>query len=109
MIILLVLMALLWRLCAAAQRLMRVWMPSNVTLDWLRTRRGVKWAIPAACVLTPAYLLAAALANVWIKDGGPGWLNLFVLVFIWDAFKFGFMAPWSLVLLGRYRLRERRV
>lgn len=43
-----------------------------------------------------------------IEHGGPGWLNLLVLVFIWDALKFAAMAPIGLVLLAKVRLAEHR-
>lgn len=56
-------------------------------LNALRTRRGLKWGVPAMLIAAP-YLLGAWLLTVWIADGGPGWLNLLVLLFIWNALKF---------------------
>ena len=41
-------------------------------------------------------------------DGGPGWLNLLVLLFIWNALKFLVNGPITLVILIRARLAERR-
>ncbi|MGD9676530.1 MAG: sulfate permease, partial [Candidatus Bipolaricaulia bacterium] len=41
-----------------------------------------------------------------IADGGPGWLNLIVLLFIWNAIKFIIMGPISFVLLTRARIQE---
>jgi hypothetical protein len=36
-------------------------------------------------------MLILVLAN-WATDGSPGWLNLIVLIAIWDCFKFAVMA-----------------
>lgn len=45
-----------------------------------------------------------------IADGGPGWLNLLVLLLIWNAMKLIIMGPVSLVLLVRVReAAERRL
>ena len=41
-----------------------------------------------------------------IEDGGPGWLHLLALLFIYNARKFNIMGPVSLVLLLRARVRE---
>jgi len=82
-------------------------MPTNILLDALRSRRGLKWGVPAMLIAAP-YLLGAWLLTVWIADGGPGWLNLLVLLFIWNALKFLVFGPLSLFLLARARLRERR-
>jgi hypothetical protein len=82
-------------------------MPTNILLDALRTRRGLKWGVPAMLIAAP-YLLGAWLLTVWISDGGPGWLNLLVLLFIWNALKFVVNGPITLVVLIRARLAERR-
>lgn len=82
-------------------------MPTNILLNALRTRRGLKWGVPAMLIPAP-YLLGAWLLTVWIADGGPGWLNLLVLLFIWNALKFLVNGPITLVVLIRARLAERR-
>ena len=83
-------------------------MPTNILLDAIRTRRGLKWGIPAMFLAVP-YLLAASICTNVIADGGPGWLNLLVLLFLWNTLKFILIGPVSLVLLIRARLRERKV
>lgn len=55
--------------------------------------------------MTP-YLLAASICTNLIADGGPGWLNLLTLLFLWDAMKLAIMGPISLILLARVRIRE---
>ena len=41
-------LALLWNLSAAIRGYLRFYMPTNRALDWLRTPRGLKWAVPVA-------------------------------------------------------------
>ncbi|MCC5675455.1 hypothetical protein JNE43_11685 [Kocuria rhizophila] len=52
------------------------------------------------------YLLLAKLCTTLLADGGPGWLNLVVLVCVWNSFKFLITGPVSVVLLVRARIRE---
>jgi ABC-type transport system involved in cytochrome bd biosynthesis fused ATPase/permease subunit len=72
---------LLWNLSNRVRLFLRTYMPTNILLDALRTRRGLKWGVPAM-LIAALYLLGAWLLTVWISDGGPGWLNLLVLLFI---------------------------
>lgn len=83
--------------------------PTNRLLAELRTRQGLRWSIPVALVLVPVYLFAASIATTVIEDGGPGWLNLIVVLLIWNAMKFAVMVPISLCLLARARLVEWRL
>lgn len=96
---------LLWAASAHTRYYLRRYMPTNVALDAIRTRRGLKWGVPAMLLAVP-YLLAASICTGLIADDGQGWLNLLVLLFIWNALKFLIMGPVSLVLLVRARLRE---
>lgn len=98
---------LLWTLSRRTRAFLRRYMPTNILLDKIRTRRGLKWGVPAMLIAAP-YLLAAAAFAAVIADGGPGWLNILVLLFIWNAMKFAFIGPISLVLLARTRLHEAR-
>lgn len=98
---------LLWNLSIRVRLFLRTYMPTNILLDALRTRRGLKWGMPAMLIAAP-YLLGAWLLTVWIADGGPGWLNLLVLLFIWNALKFLVNGPITLILVIRARVAERR-
>ncbi|WP_376784031.1 sulfate permease [Leifsonia aquatica] len=80
-------------------------MPTNIALAAIRTRRGLKWGIPAMLLAAP-YLLAASICAKLLNDDGPGWLNLFVILFIWNALKFIIMGPVSVILLTKARVRE---
>lgn len=85
-------LALLWNLSAAIRGYLRFYMPTNRALDWLRSPRGLKWAIPVAVFATPAYLFAMSICATAIGRGAPGYLNVLVLIFAWNAIKFGFAA-----------------
>jgi hypothetical protein len=96
---------LLWAASVSTRYYLRRYLPTNVALDAIRTRRGLKWGVPAMLLAAP-YLLAASICTNLIADGGPGWLNLIVLCSVWNAMKFLIMGPVSLVLLVRFRIRE---
>ena len=98
---------LLWTLSVRTRAFLRRYMPTNVLLDKTRTRRGLKWGVPAMLIAVPYLILAATLAAA-VADGGPGWLNILVVLFLWNAAKFAFIGPVSLILLARTRLHEAR-
>lgn len=88
----------LWNLSAAIRGYLRFYMPTNRAIDWLRTPRGLKWAIPAALVVTPAYLGLTAVAIHFAVRPGLGFLNVLVFLFFWNAMKFAWMAIFSVPL-----------
>lgn len=85
----------------------RRWMPTNILLDKFRTRRGLRYGIPAMLVAIP-YLYAASMLTVIIDKDGPGWLHLLVLLCIWNALKFLINGPVSVALLAATWVRETR-
>lgn len=90
---------------------LRRYIPTNILLDAIRTRRGPKWRLPEMLLAIP-YLYVASILMVVIDDGAPGWLHLLVLLCIWSAMKFVIMGLARLVLLVRARAaewRERRI
>ena len=96
---------LIWAASIRTRYFLRRYMPTNIALDAIRTRRGLKWGVPAMLLAGP-YLLAASICANLIDDGGPGWLNVFVILSIWNALKFIVTGPVSVVLLFRARVRE---
>lgn len=96
---------LLWAASVHTRYFLRRYMPTNIALDAIRTRRGLKWGVPAMLLAAP-YLLLASICTTVIEDGGPGWLNLLVLLFVWNALKFIVMGPISLILLIRVRIQK---
>ena len=92
------------RLAATIHYYLQAFAPTNILLRHLRARGGLKWAIPAALLLIPTYLFAAAITTAVIADGGPGWLNLVALTCVWNAMKFACMGVLSpFMMLGRLR------
>jgi hypothetical protein len=98
----------LWNLSAAIRGYLRFYMPTNRAIDWLRTPRGLKWAIPVALVATPTYLGLTALAIVFAGRPGLGFLNVLVFLFFWNAAKFAWMAVFSLPLIAVNALKPTR-
>lgn len=96
---------LLWAASVRTRHFLRRYLPTNILLDLIRTRRGLKWGVPAMLLAAP-YLLAASICTNLIADSAPGWLNLLVLLCLWNALKFLIMGPVSLVLLLRSRAQE---
>lgn len=85
----------------------RRWMPTNVLLDKFRTRRGLKYGGLTMFIAIP-YLYAASTLTVVIDKGGPGWIHLLVILFIWNALKFLINGPVSVALLATAWVRETR-
>lgn len=88
------------------RRFMRVWMPTNILLDALRTRRGLKWGAPAM-LLSVGYFALAYWCTQLVAGGVPGWLYLIFLLCVYNAFKFLFYGPISLARLIKVRRQER--
>ena len=53
----------------------------------------------------PYFLIAAVMVQV-ISDGVPAWLNVLVLLSIWNGLKMLWIGPLSLTLLARLRLNR---
>ncbi|MGO3148319.1 MAG: sulfate permease [Leucobacter sp.] len=83
-------------------------MPTNILLDAIRTHRGLKWGIPAMLLAIP-YLYAASVLMVSIRGGAPGWMNILIVICVWNALKMIWIGPTSLVLLACSRCRDRLV
>ena len=96
---------LIWFASIHIRVFMRRRMPTNIVLDKVRTRRGLKWGIPAMLLAIP-FLLIANVCVELVEQGGPGWLHLVVLWAIWNMLKMLWIGPVSLVLLARVRIHE---
>jgi hypothetical protein len=86
----------------------RRFMPTNIVLDALHTRRGLKWGLPATLLAIP-YVLGMVLCVGLLEAGGSGWLNLLALLFAWNALKFLVAGPLSVIRLVVVRGRESRL
>ncbi|MEU1970779.1 sulfate permease [Microbacterium sp. NPDC019599] len=87
---------------------LRRFMPTNILLAAIFTRRGLKWGVPAMSIAV-VYLAAAVLFAGLVGQGAPGWLNLLVLLCFWNALKFLAAGPASLFCLVRVRIREAQI
>ena len=101
------LIANLWNLSIRTRLLLRRIMPTNFLLDKLRTRRGLKWGVPAM-LLGAAYIFTAAMCITLIEHGWSQWLYFAFVLLLWNGLKFIIFGPWSLLLLARARLTEYR-
>ena len=97
----------LWTLSVHTRAFLRRYMPTNILLDAIRTRRGLKWGVPAMLLAVP-YLVAASICTNLIDNGAPELLYLVVLLCVWNALKFLWIGPVSLIHLMLIRTRERR-
>ena len=98
---------LIWIIGIYVRSFMRRFMPTNIALDGLRTRCGLKWGAPAMLLAIP-YCFAAAYITALIDDGAPKWLYVIALMCIWNALKFVVNGPLSVGLLVRVRITEAR-
>jgi hypothetical protein len=75
-----------------AHRCLQLCAPSNLLIRRARSARP-RWRTAIGFVaLTAALLVAMHVAAEAVAGGGPGWLNVVVLLLAWDAIKFGCLA-----------------
>ncbi|WP_241984527.1 sulfate permease [Cryobacterium sp. Hb1] len=84
---------------------LRRFMPTAIVTDAINTRRGLKWGVPAMLLAVP-YALAAISCRAQIEAGGPGWLNLLVILCLWNNLKLLLIGPISLLKLMAVCVRE---
>ncbi|MGO1266873.1 MAG: sulfate permease [Microbacterium gubbeenense] len=97
---------LIWFASINVRAFMRRFMPTNILLDAIRTRRGLKWGVPAM-LLTVPYLLGAATLTTFVDRGASGWFYPLALICMWNALKFAWIGPVSVAMLVKARLVER--
>ncbi len=84
--------ALSLRTSACIHRYLRNTAPTNIAVAWLRSPHGSTWAIPIGLMLAIGYLHASSFCAVIVESGGPGWINLLVILFFWNSLKFVWVA-----------------
>jgi hypothetical protein len=62
---------LIWIGSVYTRYFLRRYMPTNILLELIRTRGGLKWGVPAMLLALP-YLYVASFLTVLIEDGAPG-------------------------------------
>lgn len=84
--------ALSINVAAAIRGYLAFYMPTNRVVGWVRSPRGIKWAIPVAVVAVPTYMFAMSVGATLLERGGPAYLNVLVMLFAWNAIKFASVA-----------------
>jgi hypothetical protein len=97
--------SLILGLTARSYYALRRFMPTNLVLDAIHTRRGLKWGAPAMLLAVP-YAFAMAACVGLVEAGASGWVSVLSLLFAWNALKFLGAGPVTLVRLIRVRKRE---
>lgn len=87
-----ILFLLIWRTVATIHGYIKAYAPANLAIAYLRTDRGLKWAIPVTLIAVPAYLFVARFTAALVEKGATEWLLLIMLVALIDAAKFASMA-----------------
>ena len=96
-----------WALSSRLYSLAQRFCPSNIVLRRVHTRNGIKWGplVGLAGVITYGMLMVAT--GTIVRDGGPGWVNLFFIIGFWNTCRFMFLIPTSVVRLPRVRHQEK--
>jgi hypothetical protein len=97
--------ALILGISARTYYVLRRFMPTNLILDAIHTRRGLKWGVPAMLFAVPYWFAMAACVGL-VEAGRSGWLNVLGLLFAWNALKFLGAGPVTLMRLLQVRRRE---
>lgn len=92
-------------LVATVQRALQLYTPSNVVSTRVRGDRPQLGTAMRLSVVAAGLVVGARLLAVWTTAGGPSWLNLVVLIAIWDAVKFALLAVAVMLRSARDALR----
>lgn len=76
----------------AFQRYLAIRAPTNVLIRRARNSPARLRTAAKLAGIAAALLLVMRGVQFCIHAGGPGWLNLFVLVLAWDTIKIGWLA-----------------
>ena len=96
-----------WALSARLYGLSQRYAPSNIVIRRVHTRTGIKWGPLVGLAGIVVYGLLMVVTGIIVRDGGPGWINLFVLGGFWNALRFAWLIPVSAVRLLRVRHQEK--
>jgi uncharacterized PurR-regulated membrane protein YhhQ (DUF165 family) len=96
-----------WVISSRLYGLFQRFAPSNNVLRRIHTRTGIKWGALVGLAGVLVYGLLMFATGTIVRDGGPGWVNLFVLVGFWNTVRFAVLIPASIVRLLRVRHQEK--
>lgn len=96
-----------WALSSRLYDLAQRFCPSNIVLRRVHTRTGIKWGPVVGLAGIVVYGLVMVACGTIVRDGGPGWVNLFFIIGFWNTCRFTFLIPTSVVRLLRVRHQEK--
>jgi hypothetical protein len=96
-----------WALSSRFYGLLQRFCPSNIVLRRVHTRNGIKWGPLVGLAGIVVYGLVMVASGTIVRDGGPGWVNLFFIIGFWNTCRFTFLIPTSVVRLLRVRHQEK--
>ncbi len=96
-----------WALSSRLYGLAQRFCPSNIVIRRLHTRTGIKWGPLVGLAGIAFYGLVMVAAGTIVRDGGPGWVNLFFIIGFWNTCRFTVLIPVSVVRLLRVRHQEK--
>ena len=96
-----------WALSSRLYGLAQRFCPSNIVLRRVHTRTGIKWGPLVGLAGIVVYGLVMVACGTIVRNGGPGWVNLFFIVGFWNTCRFTFLIPTSVVRLLRVRHQEK--
>lgn len=99
------LILLAMRPAAAVYRWCQRWLPSNILVRRVRTRRGLRWGMPLA-LLGLVYFIAGVGCVGAVELGGPGWWYVGVAVCWWTALKLVGHGLYATIALPIVRAQE---
>jgi hypothetical protein len=77
---------------ALAHRCLVLYAPSNVLIRRVRETAPALRLVAAMLALASSLIVAMKMVSDAAASGGPGWLNIVVLVLAWDTLKIGWLA-----------------
>jgi hypothetical protein len=96
-----------WALSSRLYGLAQRFCPSNIVIRRVHTRSGIKWGPFVGLAGVVVYGLLMVASGTIVRDGGPGWVNLFFIIGFWNTCRFTFLIPTSVVRLLRVRHQEK--
>jgi hypothetical protein len=96
-----------WALSSRLYGLTQRFCPSNIVIRRVHTRSGITWGPLVGLAGIAFYGLLMVACGTIVRDGGPGWVNLFVIIGFWNTCRFTVLIPTSIVRLLRVRHQEK--
>lgn len=96
-----------WALSSRVYGLAQRFCPSNIVIRRVHTRTGIKWGPLVGLAGVAFYGLLMVATGTVVRDGGPGWANLFFIIGFWNTCRFAVLIPVSVFRWLRVRHQEK--